>query len=96
MLKQVALVVFVFVRLQRVRVLGRRRRGTTPEDRLRDLDLQNQAMNLRLIAEVSKSCPVCGMATIKNEGCNKMTCGNCNQHWCWKCKQVRDSCSPGV
>lgn len=49
---------------------------------------QNQAMNLKFIATSSKSCPVCGMATMKNEGCNKMSCTNCGKHWCWKCNQV--------
>jgi hypothetical protein len=49
---------------------------------------QNQAMNLKFIATASKACPVCGMATMKNEGCNKMSCTNCGKAWCWKCNQV--------
>eukprot|EP00879_Flechtneria_rotunda_P008356 GHRR01008753.1.p1 GENE.GHRR01008753.1~~GHRR01008753.1.p1 ORF type:complete len:156 (+),score=28.10 GHRR01008753.1:2021-2488(+) len=45
-------------------------------------------MSLKYLGSVSKKCPSCGMATIKNEGCNKMTCSYCRQAWCWKCRQV--------
>ena len=47
-----------------------------------------QAMSLKYLAGASRKCPGCGMATIKNEGCNKMTCGYCRAAWCWKCQQV--------
>lgn len=57
-------------------------------------------MNLKYIGEATKSCPICGMATMKNEGCNKMTCTNCGKHWCWKCNQVGErlvrECKGGV
>jgi hypothetical protein len=47
-----------------------------------------QAMSLKYLTSHSRKCPGCGMATIKNEGCNKMTCGYCRAAWCWKCQQV--------
>lgn len=33
-------------------------------------------------------CPKCGMAIQKTEGCNKMTCTNCLQHFCYKCNKA--------
>ena len=32
-----------------------------------------------------KKCPNCGCWTEKNEGCNHMTCIECNYQWCWLC-----------
>jgi hypothetical protein len=52
------------------------------------LDLANQLMSLKYLDSCSKKCPSCGVATIKNEGCNKMTCVYCSVPWCWKCGQV--------
>jgi hypothetical protein len=50
-----------------------------------------QAMSLKYLTSHSRKCPACGMATIKNEGCNKITCGYCRAAWCWKCQQVRST-----
>jgi hypothetical protein len=33
-----------------------------------------------------KECPKCGVLTDKIEGCDHITCPNCNAHWCWKCR----------
>lgn len=32
-----------------------------------------------------KFCPLCRTPTIKNSGCNKMVCSNCQVKWCWLC-----------
>lgn len=32
-----------------------------------------------------KLCPKCNHGTMKNEGCNKITCIVCNSHFCWLC-----------
>ena len=34
-----------------------------------------------------KKCPNCGSWTEKNEGCNHITCIECNFQWCWLCNQ---------
>ena len=34
-----------------------------------------------------KRCPNCKFWTEKNEGCNHMTCSQCNFQWCWVCQK---------
>ena len=34
-----------------------------------------------------KRCPNCKFWTEKNEGCNHMTCSQCNFQWCWICQK---------
>lgn len=75
-------------RLQRLRILERRKKATGAGDKRYEMDLVNQLMNLKYLNSNSRKCPSCGMATIKNEGCNKMTCVYCGSNWCWKCQQV--------
>eukprot|EP00878_Enallax_costatus_P040793 GHUV01047167.1.p1 GENE.GHUV01047167.1~~GHUV01047167.1.p1 ORF type:complete len:180 (+),score=13.17 GHUV01047167.1:1-540(+) len=82
------LVHFVAAGLQRLRILERRKKATGAGEKHHEMDLVNQLMNLKYLSNVSRKCPSCGMATIKNEGCNKMTCVYCGSNWCWKCQQV--------
>lgn len=35
-----------------------------------------------------KLCPACKIPTIKNDGCNKMTCVRCQTKWCWLCSKT--------
>ena len=32
-----------------------------------------------------KFCPLCKVKTMKNDGCNHMTCYYCKYNWCWVC-----------
>ena len=34
-----------------------------------------------------KRCPYCRFWTEKSDGCNHMTCSQCNFQWCWVCEQ---------
>lgn len=36
---------------------------------------------------IVKKCPNCKVWTEKNEGCNHMTCRECNYNWCWLCEK---------
>ena len=38
-----------------------------------------------------KRCPNCKIWTQKNEGCNHMTCIECNFNWCWLCEKEYNS-----
>lgn len=40
---------------------------------------------MKYIGKEAKQCPTCKMAVTKSEGCNKMTCSNCGNHFCFKC-----------
>ena len=37
--------------------------------------------------KIVKRCPYCRMWTEKNEGCNHMTCVECQFQWCWLCQK---------
>jgi len=55
-------------------------------------DYQNWQNNVELsidnntwLVANTKKCPKCFTNIEKNEGCNHMTCKNCNYHFCWLC-----------
>jgi hypothetical protein len=35
----------------------------------------------------TRPCPYCRVDTLKNSGCNHMTCGQCHNEWCWLCNK---------
>lgn len=43
------------------------------------------------IKKHTKPCPGCGVPIEKNDGCNHMTCSNCQEHWCWVCANIIDT-----
>lgn len=50
---------------------------------------EQEAKSMSLIKSTAKQCPSCGMAIMRSQGCNKMTCGSCGAFFCYKCgKQV--------
>jgi E3 ubiquitin-protein ligase RNF14 len=51
-------------------------------------DIQKRMDEVCSIMEIlkdAKQCPQCKMAISKIEGCNKMTCLNCGQLFCYQC-----------
>jgi hypothetical protein len=49
--------------------------------RVRKTELESD----RLVKRITKKCPLCKADTIKNGGCNHMTCVSCKGNWCWIC-----------
>ena len=50
-----------------------------------------------------KKCPSCSILAEKSNGCNHISCYNCNCHYCWKCLAIKsivrecgDSCNRGT
>ena len=55
--------------------------GTAECDEELDKDFQIWKEN-----KIIKRCPQCKFYTEKNEGCNHMTCAECQYQWCWLCE----------
>lgn len=45
----------------------------------------------KLVQSISTRCPQCGTNIQKDGGCNHMTCGKCEHHFCWLCLAPRPS-----
>ncbi|CAM9435052.1 unnamed protein product, partial [Ectocarpus fasciculatus] len=52
--------------------------------RIRKTELESDC----LVRRITKKCPSCHADTIKNGGCNHMTCASCRENWCWICGRV--------
>jgi len=44
------------------------------------------ANTLKWMQENTKQCPFCNVVVQKHNGCYCMTCKQCNQCWCWLCR----------
>ncbi|XP_026876565.1 E3 ubiquitin-protein ligase RNF14 [Electrophorus electricus] len=44
-----------------------------------------ESFSRKWLEENCKNCPRCGTHIQKTQGCNKMTCTSCRQHFCWIC-----------
>ncbi|WVQ70866.1 hypothetical protein IAR50_000391 [Cryptococcus sp. DSM 104548] len=52
---------------------------------------QEDEMNRQWLEGRTRACAGCGVRVEKSHGCNHMTCGRCNAHFCYRCG---DSISP--
>ncbi|CAN6276785.1 unnamed protein product [Urochloa humidicola] len=53
--------------------------------RMTEKEVAQELLNIRELYKDVRLCPKCRMAIAKTEGCNKMTCGNCGQYFCFAC-----------
>ncbi|CAL5025680.1 unnamed protein product [Urochloa decumbens] len=53
--------------------------------RMTEKEVAQELLNIRELYKDVRLCPKCRMAIAKTEGCNKMTCGNCGQYFCFVC-----------
>ena len=47
--------------------------------------LMDEVCTIKEILKDAKQCPRCKMAISKIDGCNKMTCWNCGEFFCYQC-----------
>merc|ERR1712137_609393 len=48
-------------------------------------DAENEMKSLHLIKKQARSCPRCKIFIARTHGCNKMTCSQCGQFFCYSC-----------
>jgi hypothetical protein len=58
------------------------------------VDARNERNN-NIAPPPTAACPSCGHATVKDGGCNHITCV-CGAHWCYKCGFLQDENSESV
>ena len=61
--------------------------GMTCETYQSELEERNKAFSAFKEANGIKDCPRCGMPIEKSEGCNHVTCQQCDSHLCWVCME---------
>lgn len=56
----------------------------------RSKDSENELKSLRAIQKQARKCPSCNIFISRTEGCNKMTCSQCGNYFCYTCgKQIK-------
>lgn len=56
--------------------------------------LMNEYLSLNYLEENSKQCPKCCAKIEKIDGCNKMTCQQCSNYFCWLCNKLLNKFRP--
>lgn len=57
-------------------------------------DMVEYFQSINLIQESTVKCPKCQRCIEKTDGCNKMTCSQCNTFFCWMCGVMLDRKNP--
>ncbi|GIQ83862.1 hypothetical protein KIPB_005258 [Kipferlia bialata] len=62
--------------------------GTGDRSRARvEEDLNRELSRFRILSDEYRTCPSCGVAVERTQGCNRMSC-TCGKHFCWACGYV--------
>ena len=77
---------------QRLAILRAREQGRENEEKRRAKvkELENEVLAMKYVAQNAKRCPRCSVAIERSEGCNKMTCSNCQAVFCFICGKEVD------